>query len=239
MVLIWICFSDPDIITNYTERRMIVQLQKEVGSGHSLIVLSSDDYFGVRSHLEAVPIKGHKVFSIALADFGSAIDEAARNVITLLEKIEVRQATVIGVGNCGAVAISIALAERKRVRRLVLVDTPVRPQIKKIERIFSWIEARLPLGLPFRSQSEGFDARSYLQRIRCPTLVITTSEASSDIKSQALHESRALATAWFKEIAGPGIFIDILTEFIDIPAKRPQKNRSVRTHLTGSSTSAI
>jgi len=215
---------------------MIVQLQKEIGSGQSLIVLSSDDYFGVRSHLEAVPIQGHKIFSITLAEFGSAIDEAARNILALLDKIEVRQATVIGVGNCGAVAISLALAERKRVRRLVLVDTPVRPQIKKIEKIFSWIEARLPLGLPFRSQSEGFDARSYLQRIRCPTLVITTAQASSDIKSQAIHESRSLATAWFKEIAGPGIFIDILTQFLDIPAKRPQKNRVVRTEDGSSST---
>jgi hypothetical protein len=83
----------------------------------------------------------------------------------------------------------------------------------------------LPLGLPFRKDSKGFDARSYLQRIRCPTLVITTSDAERDLQAQAEHESRALATAWFDSIDNSIDFMARLVAFMEVPAKRPQKNR--------------
>ncbi len=204
---------------------MIVQFENEVGAGQPIVVLGTNDYFGIKSHLESVNISGHRILCINLTNVGGNVDQAAKKIVQLLDERDIRQATIVGLADSGAVAISLALSERKRIRRLVLVDAPVRPQISAIENIFSWIEGHLPLGLPFRRQSQGFDARSYLQRIRCPTLVVTTQHASSDIKSQAVHESQALATAWFKEINSPSEFISVISTFLEIPAKRPQKNR--------------
>jgi pimeloyl-ACP methyl ester carboxylesterase len=208
---------------------MIVQGHKEYGAGQPLVVLQGEALGTVsRSLLREITtsgVLGHKIVVLNIADFGSDSDKAAVDVLSYLDGIGIRAATILGVGEVGTVAIAFTLAEKKRVRRLILVDTPVRPKSTWRENLIRWCEDKLPLGLPFRKDSDGFDARSYLQRIRCPTLVVTTPDAGQDLQAQAEHESRALATAWFDFVANTDRFKALLTDFLEVPAKRPQKNR--------------
>ena len=208
---------------------MIVQGHKEYGAGQPLVVLQGEALSAMsRAFLAEITnsgLAGHKVVVVTVANFGEDSDKAAVDVIQYLDGIGIRAATLLGVGEVGTAAIALTLAERRRIRRLILIDTPVRPQSTWREGVIRWLEDRLPLGLPFRKDSKGFDARSYLQRIRCPTLVITTSDAERDLQAQAEHESRALATAWFDSIDNSIDFMARLVAFMEVPAKRPQKNR--------------
>lgn len=212
------------------ENSNIILSHEEYGAGQALVALVGSAGVIQSSFIDVIsahPLPSNKTIVMRVGDFGDNSDAAALAVLQHLDLLGIRTANFIGIGSVGTAAIALALREIKKVRRLVLIDTPVRPQSSLRDDIFSWIENKLPLGLPFRKEARGFDARSYLQRVRCPTIIITTPDADDDLKKQAQEESRALATAWFKEISSAQEFRSVLEEFMLVPAKRPQKNREV------------
>lgn len=139
-----------------------------------------------------------------------------------------RQSSFVGFGPACALIQNLALNQLKLVRTMVLVNGTTRPHPTLSSRIIDRIERTLPLGLPFRSRSRGFDGRSFLQRIRCPALVVTNKEATPFLKSQAHELSTNLPTSWhvaLSQIDEAKELADLVLEFEAVPAKCPQKGK--------------
>lgn len=202
-----------------------IRQREETGTGQPIIALiTADTADSCITYISREPIPGYRVIVLEVDIASSNCDAVAAEVMRFLDAVAIKQVSLLGIGNAGPVSLSLALAHRKRIRRLILIDSPVRPDITKREKIMSWLEYSLPLGLPFRRVGKGFDGRSYLQRIRCPSLVVTTLGATQDVKSQAEIAGKSLATAWYYELTSNQEFKEKLKDFLDVPAKRPQKS---------------
>ncbi|MCB9030296.1 MAG: hypothetical protein H6619_04530, partial [Deltaproteobacteria bacterium] len=125
----------------------------------------------------------------------------------------------------GSIVQAFVLKNRKMVRRIVLLNSTTRPHPSLRERFLAWAEKNLPLGLPFRLGSLAFDSRCFLQRIRCPALVLVTGDASQYVRQQAEYLSSHLPTSWFSELLRGSTLSEKIELFLDVPAKCPQKNR--------------
>ena len=60
----------------------------------------------------------------------------------------------------------------------MLVDATTRPHPSTWTRLITRIESLLPIGLPLRSSDVVFNGKPFLQRIRCPVLVLSTAQAT-------------------------------------------------------------
>jgi hypothetical protein len=94
----------------------------------------------------------------------------------------------------------------------------------------------LPLGLPLRRVVRGFDSRPFLQRIRCPVLVVSTADDSLEERRDAATMARRMPTAWQMTLQGrnklsvdggsderTAEFAQLVVEFSEVPARAPQK----------------
>ena len=91
------------------------------------------------------------------------------------------------------------------------------------------IEQYLPLGLPFRTLNSGFDCKPFLQRIRCPVMLLSSREAGLYLKSEFQVFLKELPSAWGQVLTSEKQHADysaevarLIQEFQDIPAKCPQ-----------------
>jgi len=150
----------------------------------------------------------------------------------LIQERSIRQASYLCFGAGATLAQNLALDEPKVVRSLVVVDATPRPHPTKFETFVDKVEARLPMGLPLRLGSTGFNVRSYLHRVRCPLLVITTRRASAFVRSESVIVASEAPTAWRMEVteSNPGeeaaVIADAVVNFQETPVKCPQKNLS-------------
>lgn len=145
----------------------------------------------------------------------------------LLQGLEIRQVSLIGAAATTALVQNLALLQPKLVRTLVLVDPVVRPHPGVLSKFCDWLEMHMPLGLPLRVASPAFDVRPYLQRLRCPVLVVLN---GSDSNSSGSFIAHRLPTGWVLSLAHGEFeskFSDILLQFQDVPARCPQKNRDM------------
>lgn len=207
-----------------------IKLVEDKGSGQALIALFEEVIdTELPFYLVDTFTKEGRVIVISLPRLDDvACHDLTAELISFMDEHSIRQASFIGFGEAGAVVQNLAVAHQKRVRRIILVDSPTRPNLSFVEKILNRLEKALPLGLPFRSGKATFDSRSFLQRIRCPSLVLITGSASDYIKAQGDILRNSLATAWFKDLTLLKIEQELpvlLQEFYLIPAKRPQKNR--------------
>ena len=164
----------------------------------------------------------------------------SREVLTYTEELKasidgigLKRATVLGIGAGGGLALALADACPKFVRRLVLLDTASRIEAGVLDRVIDRLEAIFPLGLPLRRLGNDFDARPLLHRIHCPTLVLQSRGAGEFLSYQARSIAQRVPNAWFKELTmsvapSDGIISAeaavIIEEFLQVAAKRPQKN---------------
>lgn len=152
------------------------------------------------------------------------------DLIAALKARGFRQCSFIGIGAATALLQCLYLREPKIVRTLVFIDGVCRPHATLASNLADKIESILPLGLPLRSPSRGFDSRSHLQRIRVPSLVISTARADSFLIDQSHQLNRILPSSWYYKIS-PGEeankLFEIINQFQEVPAKCPQKNVSV------------
>lgn len=143
-----------------------------------------------------------------------------------LDALAVRQTSLVGLGAASALVQYLGLSEVKLVRSLVLVDAACRPHPSWRDRLIDRIETSLPLGLPFRSSTEGFDSKPFLQRLRCPVLLVLTGLAVPFVRQQAVEMAGTLPTAWVVELpqtAPETELARLIEEFQDVPVKCPQK----------------
>lgn len=101
-----------------------------------------------------------------------------------LFELKIRQISFVGFNSSCVVAQNIALNNSKLVRSLVLLNATTRATPSKSEKVIQKIENFLPLGLPLRKNSQNFDSKPFLQRLRCPILLLTDQESDDFIKSE-------------------------------------------------------
>ncbi|MCO6430398.1 MAG: alpha/beta hydrolase [Deltaproteobacteria bacterium] len=145
----------------------------------------------------------------------------------LINSEGLRQASFISFGAASSITLHLALQELKLVRSLILVDSATRPHPTLFSRIIDKLESFLPLGLPLRSLSKGFDAKSFLQRVRCPVLVVNSAACGAYLRAQAQVFHKELPTGWLYQIAGNDDVRELTSMVLDfqkVPAKAPQKN---------------
>lgn len=123
-------------------------------------------------------------------------NELTRRLGEVLCARNFRQVSFVAFGDAATLVQNMALTNLKFIRKLTLVDAVTRPHPTWLERLVNKIELALPLGLPLRRESESFDSRPFLHRIRCPVMVVSTSLASPELLLQSQILLSGLPTAW-------------------------------------------
>lgn len=154
--------------------------------------------------------------------------EISSAIIAELSNLKIRQTSFVGISSAGSIAQNLVLNQPKLVRTLVLIDSSSRPHPDRASNFIDWLESHLPLGLPLRKKTSGFDSKPFLQRLRCPTLVITTKLADEHIRSESNIILSRAPSAWKAEISSDSPeqeLADLIKKLEDVPAKCPQKNK--------------
>ena len=158
----------------------------------------------------------------------SELEVFGSRVVAGLREIGVLRATLMGIGEGGSLAQAMALANKKLVRRLVLINATCRVNPSMGSKIIDYLETLLPFGLPLRSLGKDYDSRPFAHRIDCPVLVLTTSSASTYEVHQSEFLSARLPNAWVASTNGAGEVlspevIKTIGDFAAVPARVPQK----------------
>lgn len=151
----------------------------------------------------------------------------AEELRELLRQAGLKHASFVCFEATCALVQFVCLNEPKQVRTLVMVDPSSRPHPRLIDKIVDRLERSLPMGLPLRSRRDVFDSKAYLQRLRCPTLIVSTAKANAYLEREAGIMAGQSPTAWamkLKTSDEPAEISSLVTQFQSIPAKCPQKN---------------
>ncbi len=180
-----------------------------------------------RSQVRIVAVAGRMPAMLEVSDY-------TEDLLALLEEQKIKRLSLLGIGEGGALAQATAIAAPKLIRRVILVNSATRVHPSRLDSLIDGAERFLPLGLPLRPLSRAFDSRPALHRLRCPVLVLTSRTASPFELSQAALLTRKIPNAWGETLDGLAvdaagqihpILRDRILTFLEVPAKRPQKNR--------------
>lgn len=181
------------------------------------------------SHFKVLTLRNDLPASMQVFTFADALDAE-------LKKQRIKTCTVLGVGSGTSLAQAISIRYPKRIRRVALVDAIPRVAPTALMKLIDRIEGLLPLGLPFRSLSDDFDSRPMLHRIHCPCLIALSPSADSYTKEQSTMLGKRIPNSWSHALGNEVFdatsdtlaftreFEQLLLEFMEVPAKRPQKN---------------
>jgi len=202
-------------------------IQTEAGPAESMLYLGSAT--SVHNDLLEQVLSNYRVFRLEQAmPTPEQVVEFSGQLAAQIEQQRIKRLTVLGIADGSSVALALAAFNPKLVRRLILLNGTTRVSPGIGSRMIDTIERFLPLGLPLRPLSEDFDARPFLHRVRCPVLVLTTADASPFVQSQAKLLAKAIPNAWKEILTAAGQtaaeFSRVLSQFEELPAKRPQKN---------------
>lgn len=158
------------------------------------------------------------------------LEALAHETMECLSQHRIRQAAFVTYGMASLILWKIALTQQKLVRNALVINGESRPPIARRERLFDWLEERLPLGLPFRGHNGHFHALPFLQRLRFPVLILTVPPVIQRLRDEAEALKRELPIAWSKELESTTELSESLLEltaaFHSVPTKCPQKNRT-------------
>lgn len=152
-----------------------------------------------------------------------------------LSELGTKRTTIVAYREGTPLAQALGALSAEVVRRIVLIDPQARVSPSTRDRTIDKVEMFLPLGLPFRALNNNFDSRPLLHRVRCPVLVVDSPHADQYHREQAHYIAKKLPNAWHEKLETPvflgerGLseeFSRRLEEFLQVPAKRPQKNLS-------------
>lgn len=206
----------------------MLEILADNGTGRAFVVLFESGAYAAaaRALFEALAGKTRALLCQSATVSDNNWQALSVSLESALAAAGIRQSSFISFGPASSLVQNLCLRDIKQVRGAVFIDASGRPHPTRTSRIIDAIESKLPIGLPFRSRLPGFDGRSFLQRIRCPVLVISSSRASSYQKEQAHMISRALPTSWYLELKSgeEALLTDKILEFAQLPAKRPMKN---------------
>jgi hypothetical protein len=205
-------------------------IEENIGSGKTLLlVYEAKGRFEEKVHqLKEILKNDFKVVLLRVAKF-SEIDWQlfADSLADTIIDSKLKNFSLISFGSVSSLTIHFYLKYQKLVRSIIFVDALTRPHPSTLTRIIDKIEAYLPMGLPFRSFGSSFNGKPFLQRVRCPCLVITTTHATEQHLADAEILHLTLPTAWTGKVASQNFSLELhelIKDFQNVAAKRPQKN---------------
>jgi pimeloyl-ACP methyl ester carboxylesterase len=208
-----------------------ITILSDQGSGRTFITVVDDATYlpFATAVVERLSSKARSILLMSSAVTTTTWESLSDALREKLAELNVRQASIVGMGAGATLAQNVALNQPKLVRTLAIVDASSRPHPTRWERVVDWVEEHLPFGLPLRLGSTGFNVKAYLHRLRCPVLVIATGKASSFIRDEVRSFAVRAPTAWRVILAGSvehqiAELSETLLTFQDTPAKCPQKN---------------
>lgn len=196
-----------------------------------LIVISDVDtladgiYSNLLQHFSVLHVGG-------LLHQSDKVVQQAEEVSEELSRRKVKRAGILGIGSGASIAQAIAVRTTRLVRHLILIDALTRMSPTLAERVTDVVEKRLPLGLPFRTMSCGYDSRSELHRIQCPTLLLRSQLQDPFLDTQFETISLRVPNCWKLKLRKPiradamcfsEELTNLLIDFFEIPVKSPQK----------------
>jgi hypothetical protein len=209
-----------------------IEIISDAGKGKAIIVVYEKrrNYSSLATAvIESLP-KTSRLTLLAVEPFDEkSWQKRASQLEETITDLKVRYGCFLTFGGVSALVQHLYLALPKTVRSLVLVDATTRPHPSLLTRILSSLEAHLPIGLPFRSSDAVFNGKPFLQRFRCPVLILSTDLASHYQKLEAEILLNTLPTSWKKGISGTKPELEIpqlVIDFQSVAAKSPQRARS-------------
>lgn len=200
------------------------------GAGRRVVLLYEPSEYGrLAEQVGTVLASTARVLAIESARVSGESWSALTEALTqMMNEQKVRVASFVAFGACTTLLQNLCLRDLRLVRTAIFVDPEVRPHPTVVEQVLDRLERMLPLGLPLRVRTRGFDGRSFLQRIRCPALVVRCS-SSAHAGAQAALLARGLPTAWFSDLSAFGgvqaaEVASKVCAFQEMPARCPQKN---------------
>lgn len=221
--------SGSNLFLVFNERKLsTLTIEQDAGNGRPFLIVYEENAYSDLVHglFEVISKETRTVLIKSPLVTNKNWKDLSQQLRELLSQQGIRQASFISFAAASALVLNLSLLELKLIRSIVVIDAGTRPHPTWFDRFTDKIENILPLGLPLRSFSTGFDAKSFLQRIRCPILAVITKKASHFIKSQAHVLRDNLPTCWVQELS-----IDeevnhlnrLVSEFQKVAAKCPQK----------------
>ncbi|MFM1847583.1 MAG: hypothetical protein RL417_1057 [Pseudomonadota bacterium] len=204
-------------------------LVSESGVGRAFILVYEEEGDGAfaRAAAERIAAKSRCIVLRSPGITGDNWGALTDQLRTHLQSKNVRQGSFVGFGAAGALVQNICLLDPRTVRAAVLFRAASRAHPRLFDRLIDRMESALPLGLPLRRAERGFDSRPFLQRIRCPILIVTSPEASNEEQRDATMMAERMPTAWQVTLGDedrPAEFSRLVLDFSEVPAKAPQKN---------------
>lgn len=202
----------------------------DAGNGRAFVVLFEEQHFASHAQnlCQALSERSRAILLKSTLIQTNNWEQLTDELAAALSELGLRQASIVGFGAASIVAQNLALRDAKLVRTLTLIDASCRPHPSVYSRAVDWLERSLPMGLPFRHRDKGFYSKPFLQRLRCPTLIVNTSRADPHLQEQSTVLLSALPTAWYFNLEAQNeaqTLRDLLLDFETVPAKRPQKNK--------------
>ena len=206
-----------------------IRTVSDIGKGRPFVVIhESGAYTDFSARISGV--LGERTRAVLLET--PRVDDSSWRDLSLqlqnkLKELSIRQASFVGFGAASALLQDLCLEDLKIVRTAAFVDAASRAHPSRFSRFVDRLERSLPLGLPLRQRTRAFDAKPYLQRIRCPALVVTTREAEAFLRSEADLLQAKLPTSWRLELTSGDEVAELAQQILDfqeVPARCPQKN---------------
>jgi pimeloyl-ACP methyl ester carboxylesterase len=206
------------------------QVLRDQGKGRAFIIISEAHYADSATPLAEGLIERTRVIQIISPPITrNSTSELVDALVAFMGTKGLRQASFVAISAAATLVQSLALRDLRLVRTLALIDATTRPHPGWWQRTIDRLERIFPLGLPVRLRTDGFDAKPYLQRIRCPVLIVATHGTSAYVKKEATVFAAGLPTAWEVRLRAGQTLADltsIILDFQDIPARCPQKAAS-------------
>ena len=205
-----------------------VNAHSSSGKGPLYIVVCEErGYFEFASRVERGLEERFSVLPIRLRTSSKLhCNEVVREFERVLKDSGKRQFRFLVFGHACSYLFALALKNKKLFRSLVIVDGEVCTDGSVFTRMIELIERSLPLGLPFRLKEKGFSAMPFLQRMRFPTLVVSSDRASDRRQHEAEVLNALLPISWMiHDLDSVDELIQEVERFESVPLKRPQKNR--------------
>lgn len=208
-----------------------MQVTHDSGTGRSVIIVHESGY-KYKKYVDSIINSSLKNYRKIIFECDNLNDENWQKNYEkfrkLLDDLNIRLATFISFADSGTLVQQLALEELKKIKTLVLFDPTCRAHPSLLMKLTDKIESFLPLGLPLRITNSSYDSKPFLHRIRCPVLIIATTNLSSYEKDQIQVFSEKLPCAWNFSVS-ENDFHDQLSELIDnfqeVPTKCPQKTK--------------
>ena len=209
----------------------MINLRSDRGSGRPFIIVVEDSAYieFASAAASVIELRARVLLFETVKITAGNWRELAGNLLLQLKQYNVRQASFIGFAAAAHLVQEACLLDLKSVRTVVLVDPTSRPHPSLFSRLIDRLEQYLPLGLPLRGERREFDGRALLQRIRCPVLLVLSSQATSLSRVDVPIMADRMPTCWQVKLVSAqptNEFAELVLEFQEVPAKCPQRVRA-------------